>query len=55
MNSSDVRKIEQSIALLQEVLGQKSGGSSGSSSKITIPNFDQEVNNFIGLSQSLEK
>lgn len=38
MNQADRKKIEQTISLLQEVLGQKSG--STGVSKITIPNFD---------------
>jgi hypothetical protein len=39
MQPADRQKIQQTIALLQEVLGQKSG--SGSIPKITVPGFDQ--------------
>lgn len=41
MHPQDRKKIEQTITLLQEVLGQKSGGGSTSVPKITIPAFDQ--------------
>lgn len=41
MHPQDRKKIEQTISMLQEVLGQKSGGGSGAIPKITIPAFDQ--------------
>lgn len=53
MNPIDRKKIEQTISLLQEVLGQKSGSSTGVS-KITIPNFDAEVTNFTSLGEKGE-
>jgi hypothetical protein len=39
MQAHDRKKIEQTISLLQEVLGQKSA--SGGIPKINIPGFDQ--------------
>lgn len=52
MNQADRKKIEQTISLLQEVLGQKSASSGVS--KITIPNFDAEVSNFAPLVEKAE-
>ena len=53
MNAADRKKIEQTIALLQEVLGQKGGGGGGLS-EVAIPNFNEEVHNFSKIAQSAE-
>lgn len=54
MNSADRRKLEQSITLLQEVLGQKSS-SSGQASEVLIPGFSEEVQVFNGIASKFEK
>ena len=52
MQAGDRQKIEQSIALLQSILG--GGSSSGSGGAvINVPGFDQEVNQFVTLSKNL--
>ena len=52
MQLSDRKKIEQSIALLQEVLGQKSA--SNAIPTITIPGFNEEIGAFSKVADSLE-
>jgi len=53
MHPVDRKKIEQTISMLQEVIGQK--GSTGNTiPKIVIPAFDQEISTFVGISQNLE-
>lgn len=53
MNAAERKKIEQSIALLQEVLGQK-GGSGGRVSSVIIPGFDEEIKKFCAIADSQE-
>ena len=54
MNASERKKIENSTALLQEVLGQKGSGS-GQVIAVPIPGFDEEVNAFSSAARNLEK
>lgn len=54
MHPQDRKKIEQTINMLQEVLGQKSAQGSGGVPKITIPAFDQEVGTFANIGHQLE-
>ncbi len=51
MNSEDLAKIEQSVRLLQEVLGQKK------QTLVAIPStqdFDDKLLNFVRLGEKLE-
>lgn len=54
MHPQDRQKIEQTISMLQDVLGQKSTHGSGAIAKITIPAFDQEVGTFVNIGRQLE-
>lgn len=51
MNQSDKQKIQQSIALLQSILGGSSDSPAPSS--ISVPGFEQEVNNFTNIANKL--
>lgn len=41
MNAADRKKVEQSIALLQQVLGQSSSAGGAGVSDIIIPGFEE--------------